>query len=96
MKLLARQKSDQNTAAVDPWTLVHFSSGLALGLMNARPGPVLLAAAAYEIAEQFIERSDAGHKLFSMKGPESHINVLVDLAVLYVGYRAGKRWIGGP
>lgn len=93
MKWLARNLDEQNEAAVDPWTLVHFSAGLALGLMRAPLVPTLLGAAAYEVAEQVIERHRVGNRLFSMKGPESSLNVMVDLAVLVGGHFAGQRWL---
>jgi hypothetical protein len=34
MRIVALKKSDQNHAVIDPWTVVHFSTGLAIGLMN--------------------------------------------------------------
>jgi hypothetical protein len=93
MKILARHRSEQNAAALDPWSLVHFSAGLALGLMNAPYRTSLLASVGYEIAEQFAERREFGNRLFQMKGPESLPNVFVDLALFYVGLRAGKKWM---
>jgi hypothetical protein len=35
MRIVATEKAHQNRAVVDPWTVVHFASGLALGLVNA-------------------------------------------------------------
>ena len=93
MKWLARNLDEQNEAAIDPWTLVHFSAGLALGLMRAPLLPSLLGAAAYEVAEQVLERQQVGNRLFSMKGPESSLNLVVDLAVLVGGHLTGQWWL---
>ena len=95
MKIVARTRRYQNIAAIDPWTLVHFSTGLALGLMNAPRRATLAASVGYEVLEQGLERSARGRHLFNTKGPESLANVCVDLAVFYVGLRAGKRWLKG-
>jgi hypothetical protein len=92
MKILATQKKEQNEAVLDPWTVVHFSFGLALGLMNAPLRASLAAAAAYELVEQYFERHDAGKELFDTKGPEAIPNAIVDLVVLAAGHQLGKMW----
>ena len=92
MKILATKKKEQNQAVLDPWTVVHFSIGLALGLMNAPLRGSLAAATAYELVEQFFERHDAGKELFDTRGPEALPNVIVDLVVLAAGHRMGKMW----
>ena len=61
--VLATQKADQNRAAFDPWTAVHLSAGLALGLTDVPRRWALAASVAYEVAEQVFERRDWG------KGP---------------------------
>jgi len=91
MKLVALSRRDQNRAALDPWTVVHFAAGLALGLMNAPRGPAMIASVGYEVAEQLLERSPTGKRLFNTRGPEGVANVCVDLAVYYLGLRAGQR-----
>lgn len=92
MKILATHKGEQNRAAVDPWTLVHFSFGLALGLMNARLAWSMGVAAGYEVVEQVFERREWGKRLFQTSGPESLPNALVDLVVFHAGHRLGTRW----
>lgn len=92
MKLLATRKDEQNDAVTDPWTVVHFSTGLALGLMNAPFRASFLVAVGYEIVEQFVERRRWGQELFDISGPESVSNAALDVAVFALGHRAGQRW----
>ena len=92
MKLLAMSKDEQNRAAVDPWTAVHLSAGLALGLLNAPRGPALAAAAAYEIVEQLAERREWGQDVFETAGPETLPNAIVDLVVFALGHWLGSAW----
>jgi len=92
MKILAMEKKEQNEAVLDPWTVVHFSIGLALGMMNAPLRASLAAAAVYEVVEQYFERSDVGKELFDTRGPEAIPNAIVDLAVLAAGHQLGKMW----
>ena len=92
MKIIATEKNDQNEAALDPWTLVHFSAGLALGLVNAPLRWSLPIAAAYEVVEQLLERSEAGKELFDTSGPEVIPNALVDVLVFMAGHHLGRRW----
>lgn len=92
MKLVATEKAEQNRAVIDPWTVVHFASGLALGLVNAPLKWWLPIAAAYELAEQVLERSDTGKEFFDTRGPEAVPNALLDLAVFAAGHELGRRW----
>lgn len=92
MKLVATRKSEQNEAVVDPWTVVHLAAGLALGLMNAPFRGSLAAAIGYEVAEQFVERTRWGEKLFDISRPESLANAAFDVVVFVAGHRAGARW----
>jgi hypothetical protein len=73
---------------------VHFASELALGLVNAPLRWWLPVAAAYEVAEHFIKRSDAGKELFDVSGPEVVPNALPDLAVFAAGHHLGRLWNG--
>lgn len=92
MKPIATEKSQQNRAALDPWTAVHFSSGLALGLMEVPLVPALGLSLVYEAAEQVLERRDVGKDLFETSGPESLSNALVDVLVMVAGHRLGRLW----
>ena len=95
MKVIATRKRHQNRAAVDPWTVVHFASGLAAGLMDIPRSLSFPAAVAYEIAEQYLERTEAGEEIFETKGPETFPNVAVDLAAFALGQWMGERWNAG-
>lgn len=92
MKIVATEKVEQNRAILDPWTLVHFSAGLALGLVNAPLRWSLPIAAAYELLEQLLERSDAGQELFDTSGPEIVPNAILDVIVFTAGHELGRRW----
>jgi hypothetical protein len=92
MKILATEKREQNQAVLDPWTVVHFGIGLALGLMNAPLRASLAAAVVYEIVEQYVERSEAGQELFDTSGPEVLPNAILDLVVLAAGHQLGQMW----
>ena len=92
MKIIARRKSEQNEAAVDPWTTVHFAAGLGLGLMDVPLRWAVGASLSYEIAEQFFERRDWGKKFFKTSRPETAPNAVVDVVVLVAGHRLGRLW----
>ena len=92
MKLIATAKPDQNRAAVDPWTVVHFSAGLAAGLIEIAPRTAFGAAVAYEVVEQLFERDERGKNFFKTSGPEHPANAVVDLAIFALGHWLGRRW----
>ncbi len=92
MKLLATKKRDQNRALLDPWTLVHFSTGLAMGLVRAPFRVSLPAAVAYELLEQYAERRRIGREIFDISGPETVPNSLVDVAIFAAGQWLGRAW----
>jgi hypothetical protein len=92
MKLVAMTKGDQNRAALDPWTVVHLSAGLALGLMDLPLGRCLAAALAYEVAEQYAERRAWAQGLFETEGPESLSNAVVDVLAFSLGHWVGSTW----
>jgi hypothetical protein len=95
MKVFAQRKSEQNHAIVDPWTVVHFSTGLALGLMNIPFGRSMAAAVAYEGIEQIFERHPVGQEIFVTHGPEAPANAVLDVAVFALGHYLGARWNRG-
>lgn len=92
MKIIATEKAEQNNTVADPWTVVHFASGLALGLVNAPLRWWLPVATAYEVAERYIEKSEAGKELFDTSGPEIVPNALLDLVVFAAGHQLGRLW----
>lgn len=90
---IARDKSDQNQAVLDPWTGVHAGWGLAAGLMELPAGPTIGAAVAYEVVEQYwLERGRIGQVVFKTSGPETLGNAIADLVAFGVGYYLGRRW----
>lgn len=92
MKVVAIEKADQNRAAVDPWSVVHFSTGLAMGLMDVPFAASMGVALGYEIVEQYVERREWGQEFFETSGPETTPNALLDLAVFAAGHWLGTRW----
>jgi hypothetical protein len=92
VKVIATEKNEQNRSFADPWTVVHFASGLALGLVNAPLRLWLPLAAAYEVLEHVLERSEMGKELFDTQGPEVVPNAVLDLIVFALGHEAGRRW----
>ena len=92
MSFIATRKSEQNRKSIDPWTAVHLSAGLALGLMNVPLRWALSAAVAYELAEQVFERSESGQEFFQTSGPEVAPNSVVDAVVFAVGHWLGRKW----
>jgi hypothetical protein len=92
MRILALNKSQQNHSVIDPWTVVHFSTGLAIGLMNVPFGPSVAAAVVYEGVEQIVERHPVGQKFFVTHGPETPLNAVVDVAVFALGHYLGSVW----
>lgn len=90
--IIARTKADQNQAWVDPWTLVHFSTGLATSMMNLPRGWMLAAAVLYELGEQVFERDSIGQRFFGVSGPESLTNAFIDVLVFAGGQYLGTLW----
>jgi len=92
MKTIATHKADQNHAALDPWTIVHFATGLAAGLVGMPRSWSVTAAVAYEVVEQWVERERWGQELFETRRAESIPNALLDIGVFVVGHRLGELW----
>ncbi|MEJ2540369.1 MAG: hypothetical protein P8188_10425 [Gemmatimonadota bacterium] len=92
MRLLATRKEQQNKAVADPWTVVHFSAGLAIGLMAIPLRWTLPVAVAYEVLEQSLERKRVGQEIFKTSGPETLGNAVLDVAAFAAGHRLGKAW----
>ena len=92
MKIVATEKAEQNRAVVDPWTLVHFASGRALGLVNAPLKVWLPVATAYELLEHYLETTEVGQEVFETSGPEATPNAILDLVVFAAGHQLGRLW----
>ena len=94
MKLVATSKEEQNQAVLDPWTVVHFATGLAAGLVRMPRAWALTAAMAYELAEQYAERRDWGRAFFETGRQESASNATMDLVVFVAGHYLAELWNG--
>lgn len=92
MKFIATRKSQQNETMVDPWTVVHFAAGLAVGLVRMPFGWGLGLALGYEVVEQILERKEVGQELFETAGPEAVPNAILDVAVFAAGHLLGEMW----
>jgi hypothetical protein len=90
--IVARNKREQNQAVLDPWTVIHFASGMAASLVNIAPRWAFVAAVGYEVLEQFIERTIPGQTFFRTSGPETVANSVADLVAFALGQWAGRRW----
>ena len=77
-------------APIDGWTAVHLGTGFVFGHLGVRPLTSALLAAGYEVLEQYIESTPRGREAFGSAGPESAVNVFVDLAAFALGYAAGR------
>ncbi|MEL6770140.1 MAG: hypothetical protein AAFP18_03665 [Bacteroidota bacterium] len=92
MPFIATRKAEQNQRAVDPWTAVHLSTGLAMGLMDIPFKWAFTAAVAYEVVEQIFERVPVGQTFFRVSGPEVIENSVVDVVVFAAGHWLGTKW----
>jgi hypothetical protein len=92
MRLVATRKEHQNTAVLDPWSLVHFSTGMAAGLVNVSWKVALVAAVGYEFVEQYAERHPDVKHLFGISGPETPLNAAIDVGLFMVGLHLGRNY----
>lgn len=92
MKLVATRKAEQNEAMIDPWTLVHFATGLAAGLMGVRRDHAVVAAVLYEAVEQYVERQGWGQDFFETAREEAALNAVLDVVVFAAGHWLGEAW----
>ena len=92
VRLIATEKAHQNRAILDPWSAVHFASGLAAGLAEIDERVAMGAAVAYEFVEQDLERRAIGQELFETSGPEMVGNAVADVILFAGGYVLGRLW----
>jgi hypothetical protein len=91
--IFALSSKDQNSALLDPWSLVHLASGLALGLIGVGLPVVASLGVAYEVAEFAAETSQPSvRRFFRISGPENLGNQVVDVALLVAGAKLGHLW----
>ncbi len=87
MNLVAVTRSEQDTALLDPWTIVHFAIGLGAGLLDINGWIVGGIAAGHEL----LERRPQTMKFWKSK-PETIGNVTIDMATVMLGWYLGKRY----
>lgn len=92
MRFIATQKAEQNLRSLDPWSLVHFSTGLAFGLLGISLRTTVAAGALYEVAEQVFERTPTGRRFFNTTEPEIPTNVALDMVALVAGHWMAEKW----
>lgn len=92
MRIIATEKAHQNRAVFDPWSVVHFATGLAAGLADIDGRVAIGAAIAYEFVEQDLERRELGQELFDTSGPETTANAVADVALFAAGMILGQIW----
>lgn len=81
-------ESEINSQAIDKWTVVHGTYGLAFGLFGVRPTPAITTAVLYDVAEWYHEWP-RGSAFFGSKGPESPANIAGDLVAFTALYVLG-------
>ncbi len=77
---------------LDPWSVVHFASGLVLGMVGVSLPAGLALGVGYEVIEHAAEKHPVGQHIFMTKGPESVPNVAADVAIMAGGLLLGQRW----
>ena len=92
MIIVATKKSEQNLALLDPWSAVHFGTGLAVGLMGISTGAAIAGAVLYELAERPFEAAGFGKTIFNVSKPETTGNAVADVLIFALGLRAGQKW----
>lgn len=81
-----------NISPLDGWSLVHAGVGVALGAMGVSRRLAIGGALAYEVVE-YAHEYPSGSRLFGTKRPESISNAVTDVAVFWLGYVAGRRYL---
>ena len=92
MRLYAKHKYDQ--AITDPYSVLHFSAGMATGLGEVGMVKALLGAVVVDFAYSKFYGKPTG--LFSKTGWEPPVNKVADVALFALGNYLGRRWISQP
>lgn len=88
MNLISRNRYE--SGVVDPWTAVHFASGLATGLAEAPLGVAVVSAIAFDVAFGYLTQRKSG--LLRGIGEDPAINKVVDIACFALGNYWGRKW----
>lgn len=92
MKLVATSREEQEISAVDPWTAVHLSAGLSMGLLDVGFWEMLVVNVGYELLENYVQRREVGKTFFGVSTPEHPANAVVDVVAVMAGWYLGQRW----
>ena len=85
MKAIASTRADNGSAVIDPWSAVHFGSGLAVGLASLSFTQTIAIMVLSELSKRLVvERI---HK----EEEEIH-NQISDALLFVVGWKAGRMW----
>lgn len=87
--LRVRSLGEVNSDAVDPWSIVHFLTGVAAGQVVSFPVYLGLATA-YEVAE-YAHEYPKGSAIFGSKRPESMTNIVMDMILGTLGYMIAQK-----
>jgi len=85
MQVLARASKDNGVATIDPWTVVHFGSGLAIGLSGLSIPQTLAAITLSGIAKRLVSEDLNIQE-------ESAANKIVDIFAIAAGFYVGRSW----
>lgn len=88
MKLYARHPQDE--ALTDPYTVLHFSAGLATGL--GRVGTLRAVIGAAVVDYLFSKLYDTPVGIYRKTGHEPPENKVADIAIFALGNYLGRRW----
>lgn len=92
MQLYAKHKYD--SALTDPYSLLHYSAGLATGLGGVAPFKAIVGAAVVDLAFSYLYQRPTG--LFRKTGHEPPLNKVADIALFALGNYMGRRWSQQP
>jgi hypothetical protein len=75
---------------LDPYSLLHYSAGLATGLGGVAPIKAIVGAALADLAFSYLYQRPTG--LFRKTEVEPPINKVADIALFALGNYMGRRW----
>ncbi|MDP3909996.1 MAG: hypothetical protein Q8Q14_06365 [Gemmatimonadales bacterium] len=81
----------QNAGMVDEWTAGHAFVGAIAGAAGVGPWWLAGGMVAYEVGEQFVERTAWGQRAFGTGGPETLLNVAGDSLAMAAAYCLARR-----
>ena len=91
MKLYAKSRSEQ--AVTDPYSVLHYSAGLATGLGGIGALEAVLGAVVLDIVWSALFKSQPTGLLRKSEN-EPPINKVADIALFALGNYMGRRWNG--